>query len=109
MTSPRSSPRNQQPTLLEWWPDYGGDLLHVRTGPGGVSVDLLELPLSTDLKDALKAWVGNYSDDRVPGDGPGDPAWISEGAALLARCRTELSPGYEVVVTEPWWGESASE
>ena len=95
--------------VLEWWPDYGGQLLWLRHGPGGTALPLTDLPLSRDTRLALSDWLSAYSDDKLPMDGPGDPAWMKQGIALLARCRAELRPGYAVVVTESWWGEPAAD
>lgn len=97
------------PDLLEWWPDYGRQLLHLRDGPGGSVVPLERLPLSPGTLTALREWLSAYDDDKLPVDGPGDPMWLERGIDLLAQCRAELQPGYEVVVTEPWWGETPSE
>ena len=95
--------------VLEWWPDYGGQLLHVRTGRGGTPVELDRLPLSTSTVQALRRWVSSYADERLPIEGSGDSDWVDEGVDLLRRCREELQPDYEVVVTEPWWGDPPTE
>lgn len=89
-------------TRLEWWPDYN-------TGPlwsdGGREVDLAELGASAELVDQVRNWTAGYRDDRLPIDGRGDERWLQEGVQLLADIRRALGVGYEVVVTEPWWGE----
>ena len=75
--------------VLEWWPDHGGQLLHLRDGRGGVPVDLDELPLSRSTADLIRRWLGTYADDKLPSEGSGDPVWIDEGIGLLQRCRQE--------------------
>ena len=73
------------------------------------TVDLDDLPITASTADAMRAWVATYSDEKLPSVGSGDPDWISEGIGLLHRCRQELGAGYEVVVTEPWWGEPTTD
>jgi hypothetical protein len=53
--------------------------------------------------------VSAYAEEKLPVEGPGDQQWLDEGVDLLRRCREELQPNYEVVVTEPWWGEVPTE
>jgi hypothetical protein len=90
---------------LEWWPDYGAELLFLRAGPGGNRVDPATLGLTTDLCERLSAWYAEYSEDKLPIDADGDAAWLETGRTLLHETRNELRGRYAVVVTEPWWGE----
>jgi hypothetical protein len=85
---------------LEFWPDYGGAVLW---NPEGKAVALDTLPLADDLRTRLEAWVGRYDDALLPIQGDGDRAWLCEGDRLLDEVRRELSPRYDVLVTEPWW------
>ena len=87
--------------LLEFWPDYGGGPLWTSEG---ATADLGALPLSPGLRLRLADWNGRYTEDRMPFRG-NDEAWLAEGRELLAELRANLGDGYEVVVTEPWWGE----
>ena len=85
---------------LEWWPEHVG-------GPiwdSAKSVSPEELGLAPDLIERLARWNASYGDNRLPIDGPGDPAWLQEGADLLREVRVALGERVEVVVTEPWWG-----
>lgn len=92
--------------VLEWWPDYGHTPL---VGDGGVAAPLNSLGLDESLCERLARWGNEYAEDKLPIDGAGDPAWIAEGVALLAEVRKAVSGRYEVVVTEPWWGEEPVE
>lgn len=88
-------------TVLEFWPDYGPGPLWA----DGKAVDLAALPMERGLMERMAAWNAEYSEDKVPIDGPGDEAWLSWGRRLLGGVRTALRDQYQVVVTEPWWGE----
>jgi hypothetical protein len=57
-----------------------------------------------ELEERLRAWNCQYSEEKIPIDGPGDAAWLREGTDLLRRTRAALGSGYQIVVTEPWWG-----
>jgi hypothetical protein len=87
---------------LEFWPDYGPGPLW---SADGQPADLAALPLGDELRQELVDWNADYREDRIPVEGPGDPDWLREGTLLLGRVRDALSPGFEVAVTEPWWGE----
>ncbi|MCW2756939.1 MAG: cell division protein FtsK/SpoIIIE [Nocardioidaceae bacterium] len=91
--------------VLEWWPDYDGQVLFLRRGRGGHPVDPATLGLSEAVLDDLQRWSSVYAEENLPIGGPGDPCWLDEGIGLLHRVRAELAGRYEVVVTEPWWGE----
>jgi hypothetical protein len=86
---------------LEFWPEYGAGPLWDE----GAGVDPTQLGLPTELVERLVAWNARYGDERLPMEGPGDPAWLGEGRRLLAETRTALAASHRVVVTEPWWGE----
>lgn len=47
-----------------------------------------------------------FEEDKVPLSGPVDAGWVVEGVRLLRQVRVALGTGYNVVVTEPWWGEA---
>lgn len=89
-------------TVLEFWPDYGPG--PVWTEDGG-PVDLSQLGVDPDLVADVVAWNGAYSEDKVPIDSSGDVAWLRDGRRLLREIRSALGAEYDVVVTEPWWGE----
>ena len=89
-------------TLLEFWPDYGAGPLWTETGQ---PADLAALGLDPALVGEASAWNSEYAEDKVPIEGHGDEAWLTKGRDLLMRLRAGLGPDYEVVVTEPWWGE----
>ena len=87
---------------LEFWPEYrGGRLWHDH----GQSVDLADLPLSGNLRERVAEWVSVYADEKLPMESPGDTEWLAVGTYWLAELRLALQPDYDVVVTEPWWGE----
>ncbi|MBU8866644.1 hypothetical protein [Paenarthrobacter aromaticivorans] len=52
------------------------------------------------------SWNSQFEEDKVPLSGPGDAGWVVEGVRLLRQVRVALGTGYNVVVTEPWWGEA---
>lgn len=89
-------------TVMEFWPDYGPGPLWTDDGK---PVDLESLGVGRDLVEHLAAWNAQYSEDKVPLEGAGDEAWLREGKQLLGHVRDALGDQYEVVVTEPWWGE----
>jgi hypothetical protein len=91
---------------LEWWPDYGGDLLWVRLGQGGTRVSMDEVGLSESFRQRAALWLADYDDAKLPIDGPGDADWLATGSRLLAQARSEMTGRYVVTVTEPYWGES---
>jgi hypothetical protein len=90
-------------TRVEFWPDYGSGPLWTEDGQ---AIDLRSLGLPDELAEQLELWNGQYDEDRIPVDGAGDREWLARGAHLLERTRFALGPGCEVVVTEPWWGET---
>ena len=108
MESDQTSESHHLPTL-EWWPDYGSDLLWMRSGAGGSRIAVNDVGLSTAFQDAVQPWLAKYDDGRLPIDGPGDVRWIEQGIQLLAAARSELAGRYIIVVTEEWWGEPAND
>jgi hypothetical protein len=90
-------------TLLEFWPDHGPGPLWTDDGK---PVDLRSLDLSVDLVEQLEDWNSQYAEKKIPLEGLGDARWLNEGRNLLCRTRDALGPGYQLVVTEPWWGEN---
>ena len=89
-------------TVLEFWPDYGGGPLWTSDGK---FADLGALPLGDDLRRRLMDWNADYTEERIPVEGPGDPDWLRQGTLLHNSVRRALGPGHRVVVTESWWGE----
>ena len=88
--------------LLEFWPDYGSGPLWTEDGK---VADLRSLDLPGELIEELESWNGRYAESKIPVDGNGDRAWLAEGRRLLGCTRDALGPDFEVVVTEPWWGD----
>lgn len=94
---------------LEFWPDYDGLLWE-----NGKTIALDSLGLSADLLSRTQIWSAEFSDLKLPidtqGDAPtigntGDALWLQRGAALLSELRSAI-PGFGIVVTEDWWGET---
>ena len=92
------------PTVLEFWPEYSSGPLWSEHGQ---TVELTSVGLSPDLIGRLTSWNARYDDAKLPFE-ENDHDWLDEGAGLLAEVRTALGDDYEVVVTEPWWGEEPS-
>lgn len=88
--------------MLEFWPDYGSGPLWTEDGK---AADLRSLGLPEELAEQLTVWNSQYAEDKVPLEGSGDSAWLGEGVSLLRRTRDALGSDFQVVVTEPWWGE----
>jgi len=91
-------------TMLEFWPDYGSGPLRTEDGR---SADLRSLGLTGELVEELESWNSEYAEDKIPIDGKGDSAWLGEGRSLLGRTRDALGSDFDVIITEPWWGERA--
>lgn len=90
-------------TRLEFWPEYGAGPLWTNEGK---SVHLESLNLPHELVERVRSWNSRYEEDKLPIDSPGDAGWIAEGVALLHSLRSCLGHDADVVVTEPWWGET---
>jgi len=85
---------------LEFWPEHGaGPLWDAR----GRAVDPAALGLPAGLVEQLQAFAAAYAEDRLPVEGPGDPAYLALGARLLLDVRAALAGRFDVVVTEPWF------
>lgn len=82
--------------------DYGADPLWHRTpdGKGSSMISLDTLPLSSELKNRLRAWARRHDDLMDPAhERPSQAAeteWVAEGQALLPSLRRELGPEYDV-------------
>jgi hypothetical protein len=86
-------------TTLEFWPDYGGVLLH----DAGVAVALDTLDLPPELVARARSWVARYDDTRLE-PGSRDDAWIAEGQALFSELRTALrATSIELTDWEGYW------
>jgi hypothetical protein len=48
---------------LEFWPDYGGRLLH----EDGRAVPVRDLPIPPELVVAAETWVARYADEKLLG------------------------------------------
>ena len=88
-------------TALEFWPEYNGGPLWTQDGK---TADLSTLELSPELRNRLTGWNSKYEDSKLPFEA-NDSEWLDEGTTLLHDVRSELGSAYEIVVTEPWWGE----
>lgn len=92
--------------VLEWWPEYGAaGPLWVRSGRGWTAADTASLGLPSELAARLASWNADYTEDKLPIDGPGNTEWIGQGVGLLAEARTALAGRFDIVVTERWWDE----
>lgn len=86
-------------TRLEFWPDYGGVLLHA----DGEPVALDTLGLSAELVTRARDWIGRYDDSRLD-PAAWDEAWLDEGRALFGEFREALAAsGFELVDWEGLW------
>ena len=84
---------------FEFWPDYGGVLLH----ESGTAVSLGALALPVELVAEADAWLERYSDDRLD-PSTLDQVWIDQGRDLFVRLRDALaSGGIEVFDWEGHW------
>jgi len=93
------------PLRFEFWPDYGGVLLH----RDGKSVALDTLGLSAELVARAQAWIRGYEDPKVD-PATWDAAWVDEGRALFRELRDALAPGgFEVFDWEGLWGATSDE
>jgi hypothetical protein len=88
-------------TPIEFWPDYGPGPLWL----DGRAIEPESLGILEALAIRLRRWNDGYEESKIPIDGNGDTAWLTEGAELLRATREALAPGVDVVATEPWWGE----
>lgn len=85
---------------FEFWPDYGGVLLH----EGGAPVALDDAGLSPHLVERAARWLRTY-DDALLDPAKGDQAWIREGRALFELMASELrAEAIELTDWEGYWG-----
>ncbi|MEY2524728.1 MAG: hypothetical protein QOJ66_3293, partial [Ilumatobacteraceae bacterium] len=63
------------------------------------------LSLSASMCQRLVEWNRRYDDSLLSFE-DNDLPWLVEGCLLLAETRAALDGVCEVIVTEPWWGES---
>lgn len=96
-----AAPAALKSNVLEFWPEYSGGPLW---STDGKTVDLAGLALSSHLIERLVAWNSRYDDSKLSLESD-DPAWINEGTSLLSEVREALGDAFQVIVTEPWWGE----
>ena len=90
------------PTILEFWPEYSHGPLW---STDGTAIDPTLLGVSSDLSERLRDWNSRYDDSKLPFEA-NDTVWLAEGKSLLSEVRAVLGSDYDVVVTEPWWGET---
>jgi hypothetical protein len=87
---------------VEFWPDYGGALLH--EDGQRLTLDALELP--GELRVALGEWLGEYDDAKLE-PATRDQAWIGTGQELFDQLRAVLRPaGIELIDWEGYWDRS---
>ena len=86
---------------LEFWAEYNAGPLW---NSNGESIALESLSLPDSLRQRLAEWNGRYDDSLLPFE-ENDLPWLVEERSLLAETRAALEGVYEVIVTEPWWGE----
>jgi hypothetical protein len=63
---------------------------------------------SPALVERLRSWNSRYDDSKLPLKGD-DTQWLAEGESLLGEVRRALDGVFEIIVTEPWWGEEISD
>jgi hypothetical protein len=86
---------------VEFWPDYGGALLHEEGRR--IPLDSLGLELPPDLVGELDLWLAKYEDARLE-LATRDKAWMEEGQRLFARLGGELARSeIELVDWEGYW------
>lgn len=89
---------------LEFWPDYGGVLLH----DAGAAVAPASLHLPPELVARASSWVARYDDARLEPESR-DDAWIAEGQALFLELRTALrAKSIELTDWEGYWSTPAA-
>lgn len=94
----------QVPLLL--MADYGSDPLWYLSSDGMTEhmIPLDQLPLSNELKTALRDWATRYEDPIHTGyqwpSNAEKTSWIEEGRALLTPITQELGSGYDLTYIE---------
>jgi hypothetical protein len=97
------------PTTLEFWPDYGGQLLV--DADRGTPISLTDLDLPSDLAVRAETWLGEYEDDKLTGteDAEPDEAWHQVGRRLFSELKAELDrKGIALTDWEGVWDASAT-
>jgi hypothetical protein len=72
--------------VLEFWPDYGSGPLWTH----GAVISPSDVDVDPSLAERLIRWNAEYTEDKIPLDGPGDSRWMTEGRNLLAELRAKL-------------------
>ena len=91
--------------MLEFWPDYAGDLLWTDTGE---RIPLEDLPLSEELVERAHRWIGEYDDSKLPWEPTRDDEWLSDGRRLLVDLGRELlGHGFDLKPNEDFWATRA--
>jgi len=72
--------------VLEFWPDYGSGPLWTH----GAVISPSDVDVDPSLAERLIRWNAEYTEDKIPLDGPGDSRWMTEGRNLLAERRAKL-------------------
>jgi hypothetical protein len=87
---------------VEFWPDYGGVLLH----DGGIPLAIESLPLPSGLVDSITGWIGQYDDGKLD-PATRDEAWIAEGQRYFRQLRRLLrAQAIELHDWEGYWDVS---
>jgi hypothetical protein len=89
--------------VLEFWPDYGSGPLWTH----GAVISPSDVDVDPSLAERLIRWNAEYTEDKIPLDGPGDSRWMTEGRNLLAELRSETASRITIITTEPWWARAA--
>jgi hypothetical protein len=90
---------------IEFWPDYGGALLHEEGQR--LAIDAFDVP--EQLVADLRAWLGEYDDAKLE-PATRDAAWMSRGQGLFDRLQDALRPAEVALVDwEGYWDRSKPE
>lgn len=93
--------RSLQPQQLKVFPDYFADPVWAEDG----MVDLDDLPISTRLRDGLRAWAREW--ERLLGkqfevrEKDAYAAWLEVGRQHARHLQAELGPEWTVEYAEP--------
>ena len=86
--------------VLKFRPDYGWGPLWTH----GAAINPSDIVYPT-LAERLIRWNAEYTEDKIPLDGPGDPRWMTVGRNLLAELRSQTAGRITIITTEPWCAE----